>query len=875
MIQKYRLTTYLVFAVFVAAVIQVAPAKADFHENEINEIMAGLNGDTNIQFIELKMLGDIQNCQGTGHHPFFGDLPDNTIPPCATTGAGARLVFSNAVGTQTAEFIFPHNTSVGQFGRTVLIATQHAVDLGIVPQPDFIMPPNIIVPDSGKVCYKDRGAFFGVIACVAYGNFTGTLESTGIAPALPISGNQSLRRVNESFDNSVAFALGTPTPRNNAGECNVCPIANAQNVVTTEDTLIDISLTGTDPQSLPLTFSIVSFPFRGTFGATTPPNLTYTPFSNAFGSDSFRFKVNNGITDSVTATVSITVTAVNDPPVVSNQSRTLVEGRSIFVFLNANDPEGTFPLIFSVSSPSHGTLSGAPPNLTYKADSGFVGPDSFTFTASDGLLESNPATVSINIIADHPPVAFSQSLTMTENKTASIFLGGSDPDFDRLTFSIVTLPAHGTLGGTVPSITYTPDPDFIGSDSFTFKANDSEFDSVPATVSITVIANRPPTAFPQTLSTGPNIPVVIVLRGADSDLDALTFSIVTPPTNGSLSGVPPNVTYMPNSGFSGADSFTFKANDGKLDSAPATISVTTCFGNAIAFGETKAGDLSNTDCVAPHRSGSFADLYTFSGVAGQLVRISMSSNFGPMLILQNPSGGVLTSSSFCSGFSGNACIPFDANFGSVLTLPVSGTYAIEATSGGSGLTGTYTLNLSLVPQVMLTVNKAGSGRGTVTSSPFGLISCGTDCSESFISGRGITLLANADSGFLFGGWSGGGCSGTGSSCFVTVNSDTTVTATFTPLVFIATGSPNGGAVWRIGSPQAINWTSHGISGNVNVQLSRDGGGTWKTIIKNTPNDGLQNWKVAKPATKQARIRVCSVNSPSTCGMNSSNFTIQK
>jgi len=80
------------------------------------------------------------------------------------------------------------------------------------------------------------------------------------------------------------------------------------------------------------------------------------------------------------------------------------------------------------------------------------------------------------------------------------------------------------------------------------------------------------------------------------------------------------------------------------------------------------------------------------------------------------------------------------------------------------------------PDPTLTVSKAGSGSGTVTSAPSG-INCGTDCAESYGSGTTVTLTASPAAGSSFAGWSGGGCSGTG-VCEVTLNANTTVTATF-------------------------------------------------------------------------------------------------
>jgi hypothetical protein len=87
-------------------------------------------------------------------------------------------------------------------------------------------------------------------------------------------------------------------------------------------------------------------------------------------------------------------------------------------------------------------------------------------------------------------------------------------------------------------------------------------------------------------------------------------------------------------------------------------------------------------------------------------------------------------------------------------------------------------------------------------------------------------------------------------------------------------TPNGGETWPIGSAQTIQWNSSGVSGKVKIELSRDGGATWATLFNNTANNGTKNWKVTKPATTQARIRVSSVNSPSVADTSNANFIIQ-
>jgi len=85
---------------------------------------------------------------------------------------------------------------------------------------------------------------------------------------------------------------------------------------------------------------------------------------------------------------------------------------------------------------------------------------------------------------------------------------------------------------------------------------------------------------------------------------------------------------------------------------------------------------------------------------------------------------------------------------------------------------------------------------------------------------------------------------------------------------------NGGEVWPIRSMQTIQWISIRITGKIKVQLSRDGGVSWKTLFAGTANDGAQNWRVTKPATSRGRIRVCSVKNPSVCDTSDANFVIQ-
>ena len=188
----------------------------------------------------------------------------------------------------------------------------------------------------------------------------------------------------------------------------------------------------------------------------------------------------------------------NQPPVANGQAASTNEDTAKAITLTASDPDG-HPLTYHVmSQPSHGTLTGTEPLLTYTPAGNYNGPDSFTFRVDDGDLVSNTATVSITVNpVNDPPVADDQAVSTDEDTAIAITLTGSDPDGDPIVdYRLGYLPNSGALGGTPPSLTYTPDLNFNGTDSFTFVADDGSADSAPATVSITVVAvNDPQGAF--------------------------------------------------------------------------------------------------------------------------------------------------------------------------------------------------------------------------------------------------------------------------------------------------------------------------------------------------------------------------------------------
>jgi Divergent InlB B-repeat domain/RTX calcium-binding nonapeptide repeat (4 copies) len=177
-------------------------------------------------------------------------------------------------------------------------------------------------------------------------------------------------------------------------------------------------------------------------------------------------------------------------------------------------------------------------------------------------------------------------------------------------------------------------------------------------------------------------------------------------------------------------------------------------------------------------------------------------------------GGSVTSSPAGINCGGTCTAPFDE--GSSVTLTATAdTGSVFTGWSGSGCSGTGTcvvtmdaaksVTATFVPGRILTVSTAGTGGGTVTSSPSG-INCGSDCAETYLDGQSVTLTATPDATSTFTGWSGSGCSGTG-NCVLTMNADKSVTATFTRITFnlhVDRTMPNGSSGTVTSSPSGIN-----------------------------------------------------------------------
>jgi len=286
------------------------------------------------------------------------------------------------------------------------------------------------------------------------------------------------------FDTAIVNV--TVNPANDIPVAYDDPGVGGPAIVTDEDTPITINVLANDLGlgDTPLIVTVTSGPGNGSTTVLGNLNIEYTPDPDWSGGDSFVYQVcdKDGLPDCDTATVTLTVNSVNDPPVAQNDTASTTEDLAvdIDVLANDNDPvEGDLPLIVSaVVQPAHGSVTNNGTDVTYDPDPNFTGIDTFSYTAQDtvGATDTASVTVTVSPLPD-PPVANNDSASTNQATpiTINVAANDSDPDgnLDPTSMALVGLPANGAavnnFNGTV---TYTPNLGAFTSDTFTYQISD-------------------------------------------------------------------------------------------------------------------------------------------------------------------------------------------------------------------------------------------------------------------------------------------------------------------------------------------------------------------------------------------------------------------
>ncbi len=256
--------------------------------------------------------------------------------------------------------------------------------------------------------------------------------------------------------------------------------------------------TGTD-----LTAVLVTDVHAGSLTLNADGSFEYTPNPDFNGTDFFTYKAVSGMQPSNTATVTLLVTPVNDAPVAVNDAYETMEGQMLHVVApgvlgNDTDVDSDHLMAVGDSGPAHGMLTlNTDGSFEYMPEAGYSGMDSFTYRASDGELESDPATVTLMIHAhvNTPPVAVDDYAETARNTPVFIDLIANDTDADGNhtihpnSITIVTQPTRGaSVSVLTGGVIFTPKKNFRGTDVFTYNIKDVEGAvSNTATVRVNVV----------------------------------------------------------------------------------------------------------------------------------------------------------------------------------------------------------------------------------------------------------------------------------------------------------------------------------------------------------------------------------------------------
>ena len=257
------------------------------------------------------------------------------------------------------------------------------------------------------------------------------------------------------------------------------------------------------------------------------------------------------------------------------------------VAANDSDVDDDALTVTIASGPTNGELTlNADGSFTYTPTTNFHGTDTFTYTVNDGTVDSAAATVTIdvNTLASAADDAYSvaEDGTLTVDAAAGVLHNDSDVDTDSLNAVLVAAPANGTVTLDVDgSFEYTPNADFHGTDTFTYKVDDGYGHSSEATVTIAVNpVNDTPEVVDDSYPVLPNAALNlnaasgVLANDSDADGDSLDVTLVTGPAHGTLLiSADGAFSYTPDGDYEGTDSFTYIVNDGTVDSAVATVAL--------------------------------------------------------------------------------------------------------------------------------------------------------------------------------------------------------------------------------------------------------------------------------------------------------------
>ncbi len=393
-------------------------------------------------------------------------------------------------------------------------------------------------------------------------------------------------------DNGTPVLAANETITITVTNVNGAPVLDAiGNKTVAENALLTFVISATDADGDTLTYAATGLPTGATFTPATR-TFSWTPTFAQSGSYPVTFTATDNGTPVLSDSEAITITVTNTnraPTLTAIGNKTVAENALLTFTISATDADGD-TLTYSASGlPTGATFN--PGTRTFSWTPSYTQSGSYpvTFTATDNgtpVLSANE-TITITVTnTNRAPVATADSATVAEDAAATavpVLANDTDADSDALTISSVTQGSNGVVaitgGGT--GLTYRPNANFFGSDTFTYTIGDGNGGTATGTVSMTVTSvNDNPTAVADSATVAQNSGAnTINVRANDTTVESgetLTVTAVTQGTKGSvaITGGGTAVSYTPNAGASGGDTFTYTISDGNGGTATGTVTVT-------------------------------------------------------------------------------------------------------------------------------------------------------------------------------------------------------------------------------------------------------------------------------------------------------------
>ena len=409
---------------------------------------------------------------------------------------------------------------------------------------------------------------------------------------------------------------------------NDAPTITIDNTLTTdEDNNQNLTFTFNDVDGDTVSATVSTQASHGV-ASVSGTTISYVPDANFNGSDSFTLTLTDGAGYTTTQVISVTVNSVNDEPTITIDSTlTTDEDNNQSLTFTFSDIDGDTVSATVTSQASNGVASVSGTTISYVPDANFNGSDSFTLTLTDsaGYSTTQVISVTVNSVNDEPTITIDSTLITNEDNTQSLIFTFSDVDGDTVSATVSTQANHGVASVSGTTVSYAPDADFNGSDSFTLTLTDSAGYTTTQVISVTVNSSNdePTITIDNTLTTDEDNNQNLTFTFSDADGDTVSASVSTQANHGVASVSGTTISYVPDTNFNGSDSFTLTLTDNAGYSTTQVISVTVNSVNdepTITIDNTLTTDEDNNQSLT----------FTFSDVDGDTVSASVSTqaNYG-------------------------------------------------------------------------------------------------------------------------------------------------------------------------------------------------------------------------------------------------------